>query len=157
MVEGIILQEIVLWSWSGPPYFRKLWFARGRNRHVNGSYGLHMTENCLSLVRMGCAKTYVSFLRGERDLVTYILDMVPIVNYNFVLPEDLWPTYWTPTYWTWYRSWTTILYYRKTYVTYILDIYILDKLMIVNYNFVLPEDLCDVLTGHGSDRVLHFL
>ena len=29
---------------------------------------LHMTENCPTLVCMGCAMIYVSSLRGERDL-----------------------------------------------------------------------------------------
>ena len=53
--------------------------------------------------------------------MTYILNVVAIVNYNFVL--------------------------RGTYVSYVLDM-----VVIVNYNFVLPEDLCDLHTGHGSDR-----
>ena len=39
-----------------------------------------------------------------------------------------------------------------TYVTYILDM-----VAIVNYNFVLPEDLCDLHTGHGSDRELQLM
>ena len=30
--------------------------------------------------------------------------------------------------------------------------YILDMVAIGNYNFVLPEDLCDQHTGHGSNR-----
>ena len=43
MVEGVILQEIVLRSLSDPPFLRKLCFPRGRKRHFNGSYGLHLT------------------------------------------------------------------------------------------------------------------
>ena len=34
--------------------------------------------------------------------------------------------------------------------------YILDMVAIVNYNFVLGEDICDLHTGHGSDRELQF-
>ena len=34
--------------------------------------------------------------------------------------------------------------------------YILDMVAIVNYNFVLPEDLSDLHTGHGSDHELQF-
>ena len=48
IVEIVILQEIVLWSWTGPLFLRKLCFARGRKRHVNGSYGLHMTKTALA-------------------------------------------------------------------------------------------------------------
>ena len=44
MVEGLILQEIVLWCWSAPPFLRKLCFARGRKRHLSGSYGVRMTK-----------------------------------------------------------------------------------------------------------------
>ena len=67
--------------------------------------------------------------------MTYILDMVAIVNYNFAL--------------------------GKTCVTYILDTYILDMLANVNYNFVLVEDICylhtgHLYTGHGSDREVQF-
>ena len=43
MVEGLILQEIVLWCWSAPPFLRKLCFARGRKCHFSGSYGVRMT------------------------------------------------------------------------------------------------------------------
>ena len=43
MVEGLILQEIVLWCWSAPPFLRKLCFARGRKRHFSVSYGVRMT------------------------------------------------------------------------------------------------------------------
>ena len=43
MMEGVILQEIVLRPWSDPPYLQKLCFPRGRKRNFNGSYGLHMT------------------------------------------------------------------------------------------------------------------
>ena len=36
--------------------------------------------------------------------------------------------------------------------------YILDIVAIVNYNFVvLSEDLCDLHTGHGSDRLTTIL
>ena len=44
---------------------------------------------------------------------------------------------------------------RHMYVSYVDNVtyvtYILDKVAIVNYNFVLPEDQCDLHTGHGSD------
>ena len=68
VMEGVILQEIVLWSLSGPPFLRMLCFVRGRKRHFNGSYSFRITQNCPSLVCMDCAKTYVSSLRGEREL-----------------------------------------------------------------------------------------
>ena len=53
--------------------------------------------------------------------MTYILDMVVILNYIVVC--------------------------RETYLTYKQDL-----LAIVNLNCVLPEDMCDLNTGHGSDR-----
>ena len=34
--------------------------------------------------------------------------------------------------------------------------YILDMVAFVNYTFVLAEDICDLHTGHGSVRELHF-
>jgi hypothetical protein len=43
MVEGVILQDIVLWSSSGPPFLRKLCLPRGRKHHFNESYGLRMS------------------------------------------------------------------------------------------------------------------
>ena len=41
-------------------------------------------------------------------------------------------------------------------MTYIHDTYILNMVAIVNYNFVLAKDLCDLYTGHVSDRELQF-
>ena len=43
MVEGVIMQEIMLRPWSEPSFLQKLSFPRGRKRHFNGSYGLHLT------------------------------------------------------------------------------------------------------------------
>jgi len=56
-IEGVILQEIVLWSLCDPPFLRTLCFARGRKRHFKGSYGLRMKENCPTVVFIGCATT----------------------------------------------------------------------------------------------------
>ena len=66
----------------------------------------------------------------RKTYVTYILHMVAIVNY--------------------------FLYCRNTYVTYILDTHTLEMEAIVNYFFILPQDLCDLHTVHVSDRELKF-
>ena len=89
MVEYVILQEIELWSRSGPPLLRKLCFERGRKRCFKGSYGLHVTENCPSLVCMGCAMTYVCCLRGARHLCDLHVEHGGIVTYNWMLSEDI--------------------------------------------------------------------
>ena len=69
MVEGVILQEIVLRSRSDPPFLWKLCFPRGRKRHFNGSYGLHLTYNCPSLMCIGCTTTYIAYVENEEILV----------------------------------------------------------------------------------------
>ena len=89
MVENVILQEIELWSRSGPPYLWKLCFEHGRKRHFNGTYGLLVTENCSSLVCMGCATIYVCCLRGARHLCDVHVEHGGIVTYNWMLSEDI--------------------------------------------------------------------
>ena len=116
MVEGVIFARHCVMVLIWPAILRNLCFTFGRKRHFNGSYGLQMTEKFPSLMCMGCTTTYVPYVENV-TYVTYILDMVAIVNYNFVLPEDLWDLH----YGHGSDAWTTILYWRKNYVTYILD------------------------------------
>ena len=44
-----------------------------------------MADSCPTLVCMGWARTYVENV----TYVTYILEMVAIINYNFMLSEDI--------------------------------------------------------------------